>query len=166
MENKITKDKLELITAAISLIRKTKWNLLKDHGATTRDELNTEEQRQQYDLFHGQEAHLKNVIDQVNINLDEAISDIENKWGYILKKPLSSSSIDEDEEIILDGESVDLFELYDELPEEVKQILDKYDLSEANYEQCKLLVADLNTVGYTCDYDLDGAPIRLQKIKS
>lgn len=60
--------------------------------------------------------------------------------------------------------SIDLFENYKLLPQEVQNILAKYDNDDNTYENCENLVADLETVGYTCDYELDGVPFDLRKI--
>lgn len=61
----------------------------------------------------------------------------------------------------------DLFDYPHEIPNKVNEVLAKYDQDEANlsYEECAKLVKDLNSIGYTCDYGLDGAPFNLRKIK-
>ncbi len=59
----------------------------------------------------------------------------------------------------------DLFEHYEELPQEVRTVLDSWSLSEGlSYENCKNLVRDLEVVGYTCEYGLDAEPYNLKKI--
>ncbi len=60
----------------------------------------------------------------------------------------------------------DLFETPDLLPIEVKAILDKYSAMDETYENCEALVSELETVGYTCDYGLDGVPYQLEKIEA
>jgi len=59
---------------------------------------------------------------------------------------------------------MDLFEDYDVLPNEVKEIIDSYDSKENTYENCATLVAELEDVGYTCEYGLDAEPFNLQKL--
>lgn len=61
-------------------------------------------------------------------------------------------------------EEVDLFERYDTLPENVQVILEKYSNDENTYEACGLLVAELEAVGYTCEYGLDAVPHDLRKL--
>ncbi len=64
---------------------------------------------------------------------------------------------------------VDLFESIDELPQNVKDILQKYsEMHESGeytngYELCANLVSELEQVGYTCDYYLDAEPYWLRK---
>jgi hypothetical protein len=64
---------------------------------------------------------------------------------------------DEDNEI-------NLFEHYQLLPEEVQVILGKYDDHDNTYENCDKLIADLEAVGYTCEYGLDAEPYGLKRI--
>jgi len=63
-----------------------------------------------------------------------------------------------------EDEGVDLFEDYDDQPEEVSAILEKYDLDDANYETLKELHDELKSVGYTFEYGLDGYAYDLRKI--
>lgn len=59
---------------------------------------------------------------------------------------------------------IDLFEHYDELPEEVQQVVDKYcDGGDQTYERCRALKLELEAIGYTCDYGLDADPYGLKK---
>ena len=58
----------------------------------------------------------------------------------------------------------DMFEFYDELPIEVKLVLDKYYDFDNTYENCANLVNDLEQVGWTCDYYLDAEPFDLRKL--
>lgn len=58
----------------------------------------------------------------------------------------------------------DLFEDYDSLPDDVKTVLDRYTDSDTNYENCALLVQELNAIGYTCEYGLDAEPFKLRKL--
>ena len=60
----------------------------------------------------------------------------------------------------------DLFDYYDELPIEVTDVLNKYSFMEENYYTCQELVAELETIGYTCDYGLDGVPYGLKKMRT
>jgi hypothetical protein len=58
----------------------------------------------------------------------------------------------------------DLFNTPELLPQEVKDILAKYDEMGTSYDTCHKLIKDLEQVGYTCDYGLDGIPYELKKI--
>ena len=59
---------------------------------------------------------------------------------------------------------MDLFEHYETLPIEVQTILDKYCDGNNSYDKCATMVAELEKVGYTCEYGLDAEPYGLQKI--
>jgi len=59
---------------------------------------------------------------------------------------------------------MDLFEHYEELPQQVLNILAKFCDQVNDYESCQNLIETLETVGYTCDYGLDAEPYDLRKI--
>ena len=59
---------------------------------------------------------------------------------------------------------LDLFEYYEEQPEEVKAILSRYELEEIDYNTCENLLAELNAIGYTFEYGLSAEPFNLRKI--
>ena len=59
---------------------------------------------------------------------------------------------------------IDLFEHYETLPIEVREVLEKHSNDDNTYENCDELIIDLEKVGYTCDYGLDGVPFDLRKI--
>jgi hypothetical protein len=61
-------------------------------------------------------------------------------------------------------EGVDLFEDYDDQPEEVQAILANYDMEDNDYETMQNLKAELESVGYTMDFGLDAEPYDLRKI--
>jgi hypothetical protein len=63
-----------------------------------------------------------------------------------------------------DMEGVDLFEDYEDQPQEVQRILSKYDMEDNNYETLENLKAELEAIGYTMDYGLDAEPYDLRKI--
>jgi len=60
----------------------------------------------------------------------------------------------------------DLFEFYEEQPQEVKEILSRYESEEQDYRNCENLLSELETVGYTFEYGLDAQPFNLMKILS
>lgn len=55
--------------------------------------------------------------------------------------------------------TIDLFDDIESLPQEV---LSKHLIDDETYENCSILVAELNQVGYTCDYGLDASPYDLR----
>ena len=59
----------------------------------------------------------------------------------------------------------DLFNTPELLPQKVKDILAKYDEMGTSYDTCNNLIKELEQVGYTCEYGLDGIPYELQKIE-
>lgn len=64
----------------------------------------------------------------------------------------------------MDDEGVDLFEDYEDQPEEVSAILSNYELEDNDYDILEQLLAELEEVGYTFEYGLDGEPYDLRKI--
>jgi hypothetical protein len=58
----------------------------------------------------------------------------------------------------------DMFEKWDELPQEVQDVLAKHQNDDETYSNCEELKKDLHKVGYTCNYGLDGVPYDLNKI--
>lgn len=59
---------------------------------------------------------------------------------------------------------MDLFDHVDTLPQEVQEVLEKHSSMENSYEDCNKLIVELEAVGYTCDYGLDGVPYDLKQI--
>jgi hypothetical protein len=59
----------------------------------------------------------------------------------------------------------DLFNTPELLPQEVRDILAKYDEMGTSYDTCNNLIKELEQVGYTCEYGLDGIPYELQTIE-
>jgi hypothetical protein len=75
-------------------------------------------------------------------------------------KPKTSKKYAEGGEV----EGVDLFEDYDDQPEEVQAILANYDMEDNDYETMQNLKAELESIGYTFDFGLDAEPYDLRKI--
>lgn len=61
-------------------------------------------------------------------------------------------------------EESDLFEDFDSLPVEVKEILTSFDELEDAYKECERVLTELKPHGYTFEYGLDGVPFNLRKI--
>jgi len=57
-----------------------------------------------------------------------------------------------------------LEEKYDTLPQNVKDILEKFAECENDYESCANLVKELNAIGWTCDYYLDAEPYDFRRL--
>lgn len=64
----------------------------------------------------------------------------------------------------MDDEGVDLFEDYEDQPEEVSVILSKYEVEDNDYDILEQLLAELEEIGYTFEYGLDAEPYDLRKI--
>ena len=47
-------------------------------------------------------------------------------------------------------------EEYDKLPENVKDIINSFDEDLDSYIECERIVSELNLIGYTAEYYLDG----------
>lgn len=61
-------------------------------------------------------------------------------------------------------EQEDLFESISDLPQEIQDILAKYNDGDFTYENCQNLEAELKPFGYTFDYGLTAEPFNLRKI--
>lgn len=60
----------------------------------------------------------------------------------------------------------DYFEFLDEVPTEVRLVLDKFFWKDnIGYDDCAELVDDLYDVGWTCEYGLDADPYNLRKLE-
>jgi hypothetical protein len=58
----------------------------------------------------------------------------------------------------------DLFETLDLIPQEVRNIIEKYEEAGADYKMCQNLIKELEQVGYTCEFGLDGVPYELKQL--
>lgn len=65
-------------------------------------------------------------------------------------------------------ENNDLFEDYENIPSELMAVLEKYNTSESSlsYIECEAMLKDVNELGYTFEYGLDGVPFNLHKINA
>jgi hypothetical protein len=59
---------------------------------------------------------------------------------------------------------MDIAEQYNNLPQNVKDVIDKFSEMENDYESCENLVKELNGIGWTCEYYLDAEPYNLRRI--
>jgi hypothetical protein len=55
----------------------------------------------------------------------------------------------------------DLFDTPELLPIEVQNVLEEFSYKDQTYENCQQLIAALELLGYTCDYDLNYNPFGL-----
>lgn len=58
----------------------------------------------------------------------------------------------------------DLFEDHAAIPAEVREILEKYPLEDGDYKDLAACLSELENIGYTYEYYLDGVPFNLRKI--
>lgn len=65
----------------------------------------------------------------------------------------------------METETKDLFEHYDELPTNVREIINSFSDEGNMYGECERLLKELKPLGYEFDYDLSGEPFNLRKIK-
>jgi len=61
---------------------------------------------------------------------------------------------------------IDLFEDYKDIPKKLQKVLNKYDnyLSGGDYRQLEIVLREVEKVGYTFEYYLDGVPYDLRPI--
>jgi hypothetical protein len=55
-------------------------------------------------------------------------------------------------------------EEYDTLPQHIKDILDTYDENTELYSECRRMVAELEAIGWTAEFDLSGSLYDIKKI--
>lgn len=63
-----------------------------------------------------------------------------------------------------EGTTRDLFNHIDQLPTKVSELLNSRDECDS-YQDCEQLIAELNELGYTMDYDLDAVGYNLRKME-
>jgi len=61
------------------------------------------------------------------------------------------------------AKELDLFEHYEELPQEVQDIIATFE--DETYTECERLLRELKPYGYTFEYYLDASPYNLTKIR-
>ena len=61
-------------------------------------------------------------------------------------------------------EEKDLFEHYEEQPEELQRVLKPYEEHNPTYESLRAILKEVNAIGYTFDYGLDATPYNLRKM--
>lgn len=57
----------------------------------------------------------------------------------------------------------DLFEQPEKWTPELAAILEKYEELENDYLECEKLQSELEAIGFTCEYSLDGTPFNLKE---
>lgn len=79
---------------------------------------------------------------------------------YLKNNPLMRENAD------IEEEGIDLFETPELIPPQVAEILDKYSdaFEEGDYRGLEMALKEIESVGYTFEYYLDGQPYDLRKI--
>lgn len=61
-------------------------------------------------------------------------------------------------------EDIDLFENYNDMPSNLMAVIEKYDNTDGlSYNECAAMLIDVEAIGYTFEYGLDGIPYDLKK---
>lgn len=61
--------------------------------------------------------------------------------------------------------AIDLFENYDEIPSNIKNIFESYEPENGlSYTDCRNMQAEIEAAGYTFEWGLDAEPFGLRKI--
>lgn len=55
---------------------------------------------------------------------------------------------------------------YDELPEDIRKLVDDFTWDDMEYSDCKMLQNVLELKGWTCDYGLDAIPYHYAKLET
>lgn len=58
----------------------------------------------------------------------------------------------------------DLFEYPELIPENIQAIMDSADEDKCSYKECERMLGEMNELGYTFEYGLDGEPHNLSKM--
>lgn len=61
-------------------------------------------------------------------------------------------------------EQKDLFQHYEDQPEELKEVLKPYEEHDPTYESLGKILKEVQAIGYTFDYGLDAMPYNLRKM--
>ena len=77
--------------------------------------------------------------------------------GIVTENQIDSNEDDYNEEL-------DLFNNWEDIPEDVAQVLAKYEEEDNTYESLTAMAAELEPLGYTFDSYLDAVPYNLRKI--
>lgn len=64
----------------------------------------------------------------------------------------------------IDPEQKDLFEYYEDQPEELQRVLKPYEEHDPTYESLKKILEEVQSIGFTFDYGLDAMPYNLRKM--
>jgi hypothetical protein len=59
-------------------------------------------------------------------------------------------------------ETIDLFETPELLPDNIKAILDTFDVETLSYSDCQSMLAQMEKLGYTFEFGLDAVPFNLR----
>lgn len=59
---------------------------------------------------------------------------------------------------------IDLFDQFDKLPKKVQAALNSFDENGDLYKECNRVLKEINKLGYTYEYYLDGTPYNLTKL--
>ena len=60
----------------------------------------------------------------------------------------------------------DLFEYPELIPENIQAIMDSADEDKDPYKECERMLEEMNELGYTFEYGLDGVPFGLTKLEN
>jgi len=80
------------------------------------------------------------------------------EWNEMFGDPEEAKQVEVDEE------SEDLFEDYDNLPQEVKDVMATWDDSGDEYHECGRIEKELEAIGYSVEWGLDGQLFNLKKV--
>lgn len=97
--------------------------------------------------------------------LQETIDQLKREKEYLINKSRNPEEKPKKKFWLFnDGGMVDLFEDYDNIPENVQSIIDEYDLESPEYSTLEELQGRLKEVGYTFDYGMDSQPYGLRPV--
>lgn len=106
-------------------------------------------------------SRLEGDKEKFKTEISSQINTYNGKCNFYFNSPLDC--LDELEEYLSNCVK-DLFEYYEEQPQQVKDILSRYELDAMDYINCENLFNELNAINYTFDYGLNAVPFNLRKM--
>lgn len=112
------------------------------------------------DYYKCDESDAEGIIEDLNNNewligeINSSIRELAEDYGY---EELKNEDEDESLDVKI-AKQIDkkLSDEYDSFPQEVKDILDSFDEEQGKYVECSRIQAELDSIGYSSDFGLEG----------
>ena len=112
--------------------------------------------------------NLINEHSKEEFNIDEVWElavETESQLASRVQSIIDYYKSEEEEDETEEETKKDLFEFYEDQPEELKELLSHYEsFEELDYEELRAMRAECEKIGYTFDFYLDAQPYDLRKL--